>query len=641
MRRPRVLAWPVHVLFLALAVAAVYHHTLDVPFYLDDDSSIRENSLIYQWQGLEALRRFGPLRVVCYLSFAANYQWSHFDPSGYHLTNIVIHFLAGVAVYGLVRGLLRTPRLMGLATERMRYGLPLLAAALFLVHPLQTQAVTYVVQRLASMVALFYVAALATYLQARLAPARAPRYLWAGACILFAGLALFTKENSASLPIALLLLELVFFPLRRREVVIRLTLAAVGLALVWVIASIAFGGTPFSLASFREVTSQTWEISRLTYGATQMPILWIYLRLFVWPAGLRLDYDVPTRHFSDPIVLLALGGHLLVLALGIWAWRRRPWVTFGIGFYYVAHLVESGFIPVTEMAFEHRTYLPNLGLCLLAAWLVLERWPRRLLDPRAAPAVAVVVLVLLGVTTWRRNRLWRDPIALYENNARLEPGKARVWGALGKHLLEAKRPADAERALRESLRLQIAGNPSAGVSAPDIINLATALHDQGGDQAAMAMIDRHIDQRMNPPERALMHVARGNIHFARGRMVAAEESFRAALALDPYAVTARGNLASTWALTGRMASAESLFHEVLAIDPDHTKFREYMLQARAMRYFEEGQRMVAGHRHLDAHRAYDSSRKALEEVLRLNPDNEQARAGIEVIRRLIEAPPSR
>src|SRR5213083_1897364 len=153
------LAWPVHVLVLALAVALAYGHTLDVPFYLDDFSSILENSLVYHWQGFAALRAYAPMRVLTYASFALNHRWGGFDPVGYHLVNLAIHFLAGVAVYGFTRGVLRTPHVEGSVSPSVRAGVPLFVSLVFLLHPLQTGAVTYIVQRLASMAALFCVAA--------------------------------------------------------------------------------------------------------------------------------------------------------------------------------------------------------------------------------------------------------------------------------------------------------------------------------------------------------------------------------------------------------------------------------------------------------------------------------------------------
>src|SRR5262245_17950690 len=292
-------AWPVQVLVLAIAAALAYGRTLDVPFYLDDFSSISENSLVYHWSGFAALREYAPMRVLAYASFALNYRWGGFDPRGYHLVNLAIHFLAAVAVFGFTRQLLRAPRVEESLSPAARAALPWLVALLFLLHPLQTGAVTYIVQRLASMAALFYVAALAAYLHARLSASSRAGMLWAAACVLCGLLALFTKENAATLPGALLLLELLVLrpaPGTWR----RLAGILVGAAIVtWLLTALSFGGDPFSLAAMGDVASQSQQVSRAGYLATQMPVLWSYLRLFFWPNGLHLDHAVDLHDFGD------------------------------------------------------------------------------------------------------------------------------------------------------------------------------------------------------------------------------------------------------------------------------------------------------------------------------------------------------
>jgi tetratricopeptide (TPR) repeat protein len=621
-----------------LAVAATYGHTLGVPFYLDDFSSIQENSLIYRWQGFEALRLFAPQRVLGYLSFAANYRFGHFDPRGYHLVNILIHILAALAVYGLARGLLRTPRLAHLASPRMRQWLPLVAALLFAIHPLQTQAVTYVVQRLASMVAMFYLAALAAYVQARLADGAGARVTWAAASVLLAGCALFTKENSATLPLACLLVEAVLFHHSPRRLLSVAGAAFAGLAVVWTLTALSFGRTPFSLSAMSGLTTQSTDITRADYLGTQMAVIWRYLRRFIWPAGLHLDYAESLRSFADPVVLLALGGHLLLLAIGLLSWRRWPLFTFGLLFHYVAHAVESGVLPIPEMAFEHRAYLPNAGLCLAAGMLLLEARPRWLGGTRLAFARIALVLLALGAVTWQRNQQWRDPIPFWRDNVRKAPAKARAWGNLGKHLLEANQPAEAERALQEALRLGGDGAAAAAAHARDVVNLSVALQMQERNVEAMQLIERNLERATELPVRALLYLNRGNIQLAENQPAEAEASFRSALALEPFNQPARANLASVWAQTGRLAAAESLFQEVLAVDPDDAALQENLLQVRAARLVQEGNEHRRAGRAEPARQAYQRALHALEQVVRLNPSNSTAQANLRQLRAATDGP---
>ncbi len=199
------------ILVLAVAVAAVYGHTLNAPFELDDASSILENPWIRPGHSFAGLWRFAPLRVIGYVSFALNYRFGAFDPRGYHLVNILVHFLAACACFAFARALLRTPRVRDSFAAGAARGLPLLAGLLFALHPLQTSAVSYVVQRLASLGALFYITSLACFVQARLARTTPKRVLAIVACVVSAKLALLTKESSVTLPLALALVECVCF----------------------------------------------------------------------------------------------------------------------------------------------------------------------------------------------------------------------------------------------------------------------------------------------------------------------------------------------------------------------------------------------------------------------------------------------
>ena len=635
----RLPSWVQHLLLIALTVAVTYGHTLDVPFYLDDESSIRENAVVTQWQGFGALRAYAPMRFITYATFALNVRFGHFDPRGYHLVNILIHLLAGFAVYGLARGLLRAPRVRDTLPPLAEAGLPLIGALLFVVHPLQTQAVTYIVQRLASLVALFYIASLAAFVQARLTASKGSRIAWTSACVACALMALFTKENAATLPLAIALIELVFFARSWRRVAqIAAGVAVAGVAM-WLISAFAFGSDPFSIESMGGMASHTRSIGRDRYLATQLPMLWTYMRLFVWPAGLHLDYaDDVLHHLGDGRVLLALGGHALVIGLAAWSWRRaRPLVAFGLLFMYVAHAVESGIIPIPELAFEHRTYLPNLGLCLAAAWLLTAEAQRLLRSPRLALALAGVIVLALGIATWRRNEMWRDPVLFWRDNVRLAPTKARAWGNLGRSLVLADQPAEAIEALERSLELRPATSEQDPGRTIDVINLVVALQALGRHDEALAWIDGAFDPSVPARLRATLMVNRGNIRLAQDHLAQAERAFREALALEPTLLPARANLASTLARSGRGAEAESLYDQVLQIDPGDRATRMNLLQLRAARLVEQGDALRANGRASAATQAYQEALAAMEQLARLFPDDPVAQKNIELVRNRLEA----
>jgi len=588
---------PLSLLLIALAVLLTYYHSLDVPFYLDDFSSIQENPLIYDWHGWDSLRKLwesAPMRFVGSLSFVLNYQTGQFNVWGYHLLNIAIHLLNGWLVYALLASLLRTPRLQAVP-PLVKTWLPLLTALLFVLHPLHIQAVTYIVQRLAALAVLFYLAALVAFIQARLSPPGKIRWRWAALCLLLALLALLTKQNTVTLPLMMLLIGGVFFgdDLVTLKRIWQLLLGGVAvLGGVWLVLALTHNYNPFSLAAMETLTRDTAQISRLDYLAVQMSVLWHYIRLFFLPFGLHIDYDPqPLTGFANLGVLLALAGHLLVLGTALYQARRWPLLAFAILFYYLAHSVESSLIPIRDVVFEHRTYLPDVGLCLLSAWLVLQGWTSAQSRLQGAPAqgtplgLLLIVTVLLGglaTLTWQRNQLWRDPIALWQHNVQQAPNKARGWSILGKHLIQAERPQEGIAALQQAIRLQQATQGS-NISTFDIINLIVGLKMLKKYDQALAITETALAQKLPPMLRSKFLINKSNVYFEQKQYAPAEQALKEAIAVYPQSITARANLASLLGSTGRYDEAEALYLEVLRLDPDSLATQQNLQTLRKMR----------------------------------------------------------
>lgn len=626
-----------HVALIALAVAAAYCRTFGVPFYLDDFSSICDNDLVYRWQGFAALWRFEPNRVVGYLSFVLDYQLGHFKLTGYHLTNLLVHFLAGAAMYALGRGLVRTPRLRGAIPPLARNWLPLIAALLFVLHPLQTQAVTYIVQRLASLAGLFYLAALAAYVQARLAPAGIARSGWAVTGVLAGALAFFTKETSATLPVAIVLVEAAFFAPGHRRMLVTAASAVAALIAFWLTVAIGHASDPLSASAVARLSQETPDLTRSHYLVTQVVVVVHYLRLFVLPAGLHLDYDMALRYdFWRPDVLLGAALHLALLTGAILCWRRRPVVAFGVLFYYLAHAVESSVIPIRDLVFEHRTYLPNSGLCLVATWLLLAELPRIRPGARVALPATVILLLALGWATWRRNEVWRDPIAFWQSNVDLAPGKPRPWGMLGRYLVEANRPEEGLQALERAGQLRSAGVADDDAQL-DAINRIWALRLLGRYDEALALNASATARPMSPSRRATFYVNEGNVYFDQRRWQEAETAFREALHLAPNSIQPMANLASACAETGRLGEAESLFTAVLEIEPGDQVTRTNLWQVRALAQLDRADLHRRDGRTAEALAALRAAFAALDEMGRLNPADPAVRENARRVRQVIDS----
>ncbi|MCK5524046.1 MAG: tetratricopeptide repeat protein [Thiomargarita sp.] len=598
----------VQVLLLAISIVLIYGHTLDVPFYLDDFSSIQENPVIFEWQGtLAELWQFAALRIVGYFTFALNYQFHQFQVTGYHIVNILIHFLTGCAILGLLRGLVRTPALKPVLSEESKRWLPLIVALIFVLHPLQIQGVTYIVQRLASLSALFYIATMACFIQARLTENWNYRSFWILTCLLLALFAFFTKQNTATLPISLLLLEILFFPGSKRRLILAGGIAVFCLGIAWLILAYVFKQNPFSLEAMEALTRETTTISRTSYLATQMSVLWTYIGLFFWAASSHIDYSYPITegflyanenyHLVAKVLhseaIWALIGHLFILSLAAYNLRRRPLVAFGIFFYYLAHAVESSLIPIRDVIFEHRTYLPNLGLAVLCAWLFVVQIPYWL-NSRLAQIIIITLLIVLGSATWQRNQMWRDPVALWQHNVEQSPEKKRGWVILGKHLVqrgqlekEQGQTKQSQETLKKSIETlnhaiikikRSDGTVSLSFSVETALNLIVAYKSLYQYDKALRWVNRALAMKnlMRPFDHAKFLVNKGNIFYELKRYRESEASYRKAIQIYPHNLKARINLASLLSVTGHYDEAIALYQKVLEINPSNAYVRKIL-----------------------------------------------------------------
>jgi protein O-mannosyl-transferase len=427
-------------LLIIMVGALVYAQTLHVPWFMDDYPNIVENPLLRDL-GLAAGNLFAP-RGIAYFTFALNYHFGGVDPVGYHLVSIGLHLANGLLVYLLLTRLFRQPK-------------PWLArcgALLFVVHPLQTQAVNYTVQRMTSLGACFFLLALYAFVRAREnltagTPLRAPRHLlWYGAALLAGALAVFTKENTAVLPLALLLFAR-YFPAGAARNWPRLLCYLAPFCLAPLVVGAQLLMTPLLAGqSLQEIgNAKLAGNGPLCYLFTEFKVLWIYLRLLVLPFGQALEYDYPlVNTLFNPASLLGLVG---LCALGAFAVMRRhtwPLLSFAIAWFFLTLTVESSVIPLDPL-FEHRLYLP-----LFALAVVISAGLREMKSQKLATAVGMVVLMVLAVLSWQRNTLWTDQISLFADNLNKVPHSRKVRENLSGSYLMAGQSEAASRVLQGS-----------------------------------------------------------------------------------------------------------------------------------------------------------------------------------------------
>jgi Flp pilus assembly protein TadD len=541
-------AWLAPILGILVLGLFAYGNSLHGEFAFDDREQVRDNLILRDLGAFLSPNgyRLYRSRFVGYATFALNYRAGGLDVFGYHLTNLIIHLVASLLVYRLVQLAFRTPLVRNTALAPNARGVSFVAGVLFATHPLGTQAVSYIVQRLTSLAALFYLLAVALYLAWRLAEESPGPRGWRRA-LLYAGvllgslLAVRTKEIAFTLPAALVLAELLFFPaggLRRW-----LPVAPVGAISLLIPASwIDFRGPIADVAASADrVTRLLTPVSRPDYLKTQAVVVCEYLRLLVWPSGQNLDHDFRVYTSAlDPRVLFSLVVLCSLAAFAIWLTRRttrRPGrpsldpafrvVAFGIGWFFVALAVESSVIPIVDVIYEHRAYLPSVGLFAAAATLL------GLLFLRVAPEGAgratvlagVALALVLGSVTLQRNAVWGNAVTLWSDVVEKSPGKYRPHLNLGESYDAVRRYPEAEREFRRAIEI----DPK---SIPARTSLATVLQKAG--RARDAEAEYRVVLRLDPDHfPAIFNLA--ELLWSSGRREEAAALYRRYLELAPAA----------------------------------------------------------------------------------------------------------
>ena len=459
------------VLLFALVIT-VYAPGLKGPFLLDDHENITalpamKMSALSLPSVRDALYAWGqsyPHRGLARVSFALNYYFAgrSFDRFAFKLTNVVIHVLNGLLVYWLSVLLLR--RYAGVARppsaqagwSAMQSYLPLVVAALWLLHPIQLTSVLYVVQRMTSMAAFFVLLGLVVFVVGRIRLESGRRFAWT---LMFAGLGggvvlgYLCKQNAVLLPFFAFLVELYFFrhealpgATRRRlygfyalTVALPALAAVAGLIFAWEMIAEGYLHRDFT----------PWE--RLL---TQSRVLFFYLGLLVFPHirafGLYHDDLALSTGLLEPWTTLAGVVVWVVLAgLALWGVRRRAIWSFGLLWYLVGHSLESSLLGL-ELVFEHRNYVPSFGVLFAGAYYLIWALDRVAGTRRLAYPVVGLLVVVLAFTTFTRASIWSDKDSVMESSLRNHPDSSRTHGEYAR--AKAGNGGDTELAYRHWAR---------------------------------------------------------------------------------------------------------------------------------------------------------------------------------------------
>lgn len=656
---------------LVAAVCAAYANTLSAPFVYDDGPAILENL---------SIRRLWPLtdivlpqaeggltvsgRPVLNLSFAINYAISGTAVWSYHAANILIHAASALLLFGLVRRTLEIFRdKHGDSTGNKATAHAALAFAisgLWALHPLQTQAVTYTVQRAESLMGLFYLLTLYAFARAVGNSTDTPatpglgRRSWFSLTVLACALGMGTKEVMVTAPLLVLLFDRTFVAGSFRDALGQRRSFYLALAATWLL----LGALVLSTGGNRGGTVGLGVgVPLWAYPLTQFQAVARYLGLAFWPHPLVFEYGTFWVERAADIAPFAAAVLPLLVATGYGLWRRPVLGFFGTWFFLI--LAPTSLAPGTiQMIVEHRMYLPLAAVITL---VVLGMHPR--LGHRAY-YLFLLTAIVCGVLTVNRNHdyrsrlaLWSTTVAQRPENPRAREGLAEAYAELGRldeaiaqhaesvrllpdeatyrynlalALSRADRAEEAVIHYRHALRL----NPR---EAKTHNNLAIALGRIG--QGAAALPHYAEAEHLNPqePQFAYNH---GIALFRLGRTAEAISRYEAALRLRPTYADAHFNLASALATSGRLREAVEHYRQAVAGRPTDAEYRTtlagaLLISGDASAALTEYRAVLATHPdHAPAHfglgnalaatRQFAGAIVAYEAALRINPDNANA-----------------
>ncbi len=552
-------------LLILLLLGYAYKDTFHYPFHFDDESTIVKDDDIRDVTDIPTIWQRNPARFFAFYSFAVNYHFGKLDTFGYHVFNFTVQCINALVAIFFAMTILETGpgRKLTEKFEYARWLFPLMVSAPFALHPLQTQAVTYIWQRNTSMAAMFYLLSLTLYLRSQIAEQKEGDGNTKNLLILsiiFGVMACFTKQFSVTLAVVIFIADYYFISGTVQKMKERITTLALYLPVMMIVPALTAADKNEELkhigARFEYV------LSPIEYLYTQCNVIvTTYLRLIFWPTGQVHDYDItPALHFSDAWVTFTI--LCLLLGFGIWLFRYNRIASFGIMFFFVTMSVESSFFPLEDRAFEHRVYLPSIGIYITVVSFLIHL-AGKLGKKRAVAFLLSFFLITstaLAEASLRRNFVWSDPLVLWKDVAKKMPHKTRAFLNVG---VAYERKGDLENAelwFRKALAIKPDSN--------------FALFHIGNIYLSRGMKDKAIKTwldalKINPAAK-VVHYALGNTYMDKKNYIQAAKHFRVALSLEGWR-NREGLMALGTALTygGALAKAIEVYKIVLRVEPNN------------------------------------------------------------------------
>jgi len=646
--RPQSSSTAIAVVFLVVATIIAYGNSFRGPLVFDDVPSIAENRSIQTfwppWTPLFPPRHADVTvagRPIANVTFAINHAIHGTSVVGYHVVNLLIHLAGGLTLFAFLRSVIRRKWPDQQAAAMC---IPFCTSLLWLVHPLNTESVTFIVQRVESLAGLFYL--LTVYAGWRAMTELSPQRgrVWAIVSVITCTFGMATKETMASAPLMVLLMNVVLVSGSFQAAWRAHRRLHLGLFATWLLLAVLVITSPRSTL-LTEARTSPWH-----YFLTQCDEIVLYLRLCFWPSPLIFDYGEANE--GAPLItslpdMWPQATLLVVLAIAaLAALIRRSWLGLA-GFVFFAVLApSSSFVPIhSEVIAEHRMYLPLASVLLVVIaglWMLASRIPggeSRMAAAMPSTVAISVAIVFIGLTRARNENyrseriLWEDTIAKRPDSVRAHYNLGTALGKLGDSQAEI---AHYRAALALSPMYPKAHN-----------NLGKALKQLGDLEGAAKHLDLAIEAQ---PKYALAHFNLGLVRAHQGRLADAIAELRLAIRFNPEHFESHNNLGNALTSTGAYAEAIAAYRAALEIDRDSAEcwYNLGTAQLNAQLFEDAAQSLNRALRlmpdHVDAHynlghvlerlgqpdRAIDEFRR----VLSLQPNHAGAAAGIQRLTRV-------
>jgi hypothetical protein len=486
---------------LLLVLAVIYANSFNCSWHFDDDINIVKNpgiqikTLSWEEIGKSVYGTAGDVkwqRPVSYFTFAMNYYFDGLNVFWYHVVNFFIHYITSVFLFLFIYNTLKLPILKG-CYERHAYSIALLATLFWAINPVEVMAVTYIVQRMASMAAMFYIMAMYFYLKGRTGDKTWKSVVFFILAAFWGILSIGSKENAAMLPLSLFLFDLFLI----QGVTIETIRKNWAVCLIALLLVPAIGLMYYDFSTIIGDYDQIRPFTMWERVLTQPRVILFYISLLLYPITSRMmlihDVEISKSLFDPWTTLAAILVLLLILVVAIVISRRRPLISYCIIFFFLNHVIEGSFISL-GIIYEHRNYLPSLLFFVpLSIFIVygLSYFEKRKRMIVVLSSAITVIIIIMGVTVFIQNEILKDEISLWSDNALKAPDLEIVHGNLGAALLRASRFPEAFIELTKAINCPPSWDTRAKFTIYQLLGDYYLL--SGDAETALIFVDKALD----------------------------------------------------------------------------------------------------------------------------------------------------